>query len=111
MENSQKIRKKYENPLRVAIVYYDILSVVNNLRLTKKHVQFLGWLSVKKEYDKQDFIRLFDSSEATVISILKQLRGNGLLTKDKIPTIHPALAKLDFNQPLTLNITIENEAS
>lgn len=111
MENSQKIRKKCDSALKAARLYFEVLSVVNDLKLTKKEAQFLAYFAAKGKYDKQGFIDMFESSEATVVKILKNLRALGLLTKDTAPTIHPALLKLDFTQNINLNILIEHETN
>lgn len=111
MENSQKIKKRYSGVLKCIRIYLELLSVMNELRLTKKELQFLAWLITSNEYKREDFINTFDSSEATVVKILKRLRKIGLISKDKIPQVHPALKKIDFSSTFTLNLIIENEAS
>lgn len=114
MENSQKIRKTYNSVINRAIVYYTIISNINELGLTKGHLHFLGYLAVAgTRFNKKEYMREFDKAETVVNTTIHALRKKGLLVgKPKQLAIHPLICRLNFFEPISLIINLEtNETS
>lgn len=112
MENGQKIRKIYKDKLKTAVVYYNLLSVLNDLLLTPKQIELIAHISLNGgAFDRDEYVKEFNTTHKRMENISGPLKKKGILSGITTLTIHPALNKLDFTQPLTLNISIENETS
>lgn len=112
MENSQKIRKLYKDKRKTAIVYYSLLSVLNDLLLTPKQIELIANISLNGGVvDRDEYVKEFNTTHKRVENISGPLKKKGIISGITTLTLHPALNKLDFTQFLTLNISIENETS
>lgn len=108
----QKIRKKYSTPVEVAMKYYSVLSVLNNLNLTEREVQILAFTvnrgTISSGGAKESFFQMFGSTRASLGNMLGHMIKRGLLVKiDNRITVNPVL-KLDFEKSLILQITLRN---
>jgi len=109
----QKLRKQTADIDR-AIIYYSILSLVNNIGLTKRQIQLLAFTAVRggitNPAAKQDFCEKYDSSPGTINNIIKDLKKVGIFVKkgSKI-AINPAIS-LNFKNNLILQIKLDNES-
>lgn len=105
----QQIKKVFPTQMEVAIKYYTILSVLNNLSLSEREVQLIAFTAIKGNIStggkKEEFIKMFNSSRGTIGNMMAKLGRMGMFTKigGKI-CVHPSLI-LDFNNAyIYLNI-------
>lgn len=105
----QKIKKDYKQ-MELAVTYYSIISLLNNLKLRKRDVQLLAFIAVRGSITnpaaREDFCRIFKTTKATVGNIISRLTKKRLLIKDgnKIK-VNQALA-LSFNSSVILEILL-----
>lgn len=107
----QKIKKQEETALELAVKYYSIICLVNNIKLTKKEIELLAFTSIRGTISsfsaKSDFSADHDSSVASVNNMISKLKTLGLLEKfhGKYRVRHEI--SLDFvNRDLSLDITL-----
>lgn len=108
---SQKIRKVYPGSLEAAIRYFGVMSVLNDLGLSNRKLQLLGFLAsrdgVLSGGTRSEFVQHFKSSKATINNMTSELQEAGLLVKiGRRIMLNPKLT-LDFNNPVILQITLD----
>lgn len=110
MGTLQKLRKVDNNALMVAERYYAILSVINDLELTKRELQLIAFTAMRgnmsyKEY-REEFCSMYKSSSPSINNMISKLKKSNILVKDnnKIK-VHPKI-QLDFSKPLKLEILL-----
>jgi hypothetical protein len=108
MGTLQKLKKVDSNALTVAERYYSILSVINDLELTKRELQLIAFTAMRgnmsyKEY-REEFCSMYKSSSPSINNMISKLKKSNILVKDnnKIK-VHPKI-QLDFSKPLKLEI-------
>ena len=108
----QKILINVNTPLEIAEKYFAIMSVVNDLELAKREVQLVAFTAVKgnihSERSKEEFVRHYNSSLATVGNIISKLSKNSLLKKGKKEVyVNKALLQ-EFDKGVRLDLTLQN---
>lgn len=93
-----------------AIKYYSILSLLNNLSLTRKQVELLAFTSVRGTITspsaRQEFVQTFQSSLASLENTKNKLkRGGWLVEIDKKYRVNPRV-NLDFSKDIVLQINL-----
>jgi hypothetical protein len=108
----QKLNSGVDNEFTMAYKYFTILSALNDLDLVKRDVQLLAYAASEKKPIsdiKEQFVKKFGTSLATVGNIISKLYKRKILVKDKrIVTITPVLL-INFNNNLVLNITLKHD--
>lgn len=118
---TQKIRKSYPDRLDVAVKYYGVISLLNNIHLTKREVELVAFTAVKGSISaggaREEFVRRFNSSKSTVNNMIADLQKDvegerpALLVKNGSRiTVIPRL-QVDFQAPLHLNIHLSAHAT
>lgn len=111
----QKIEKGYGSSLEVAIKYFKILLVLNNIHLKPKELQLLAYTAIKGNISsggaKEGFIKEFNSSKASIGNMIGTLYKEKLLIKEggRI-RVQPFLV-LDFNNQIVLQLTLNGAGS
>jgi hypothetical protein len=118
----QKIKKQEKTALDLAIKYYSIICLINDIKLSKRQIQLLAFTSIRGTISslsaKTDFSNTFNSSIATVNNLISELSGLGLLeqfqgkyrVKDKI-NLNFAQRDIDINIVLTKKPKDEPESN
>jgi hypothetical protein len=79
----QKIKKQEETALNLAIKYYSIISLINDIKLSRRQIELLAFTAIRGTISslsaKTEFSNSFNSSIATVNNLISQLSGLGLL--------------------------------
>lgn len=103
----QQINKTPDSTFDLAYKYFSILSVLNDLGLVKRDLQLLAYsVSLEKDISdiKNDFIKEYNTSLATVGNVISKLYKLRVLRKEKrIVKVNPAIV-LDFNKDFMLAI-------
>lgn len=107
MENTQKIKKPIPLPFDRARLYFELISVMNDLRLTDRESEFMAWLYLSPD-DKDDYVDKCRSSYGQYYQLSRILKKKGVIveTKEGI-AVHPALLKLNLLEPFTINLLVE----
>lgn len=106
----QKLKKAEDDAFGVAQRYYAILSAVNNLKLTEREIQLVGFTAVKGNISykniRTEFCEKYDSSGPTINNIISKLKKVGVLVKDgsKIK-VNPVIS-LNFENDIKLEINV-----
>lgn len=102
----QKMRIKHLTVFEKAERYFQMVSVVNDLRLTERDVQFISFLAVNTEFQKREFCEKYNTSMATVGNIIHKLKKLKILRKENSKLIIHSSLSLNFDNDITLNITL-----
>lgn len=106
----QKLKKVSEDKYQLAERYYDIVSSLNSLNLTRREVQLVAYAAIHGNISythiKNDFCAKYDTSIQTIYNIVSKLMKLKILVKDngKIKT-NPRIA-LKFDDTIKLEITL-----
>ncbi len=106
----QKLQKKLPSNIEKAIRYYSILSIVDDINLTRKQVELLAFTSVRGTITspsaRREFVEMFDSSLQSLQNIKNQLKKKGwLIEVDKKHRVNPRV-NLDFSKDIFLQINL-----
>lgn len=107
----QKIKKQEESALDIALKYYSIICLVNNIKVAKKQLQLLAFTAVRGTISslsaKKDFSDRFDSSVNSVNNMIGELKEMGLLEKFKGKYRVAHGINLDFvNRDISLELSL-----
>lgn len=110
----QKIAKEYNTPLERALIYYDVLLSLNNIKLRNKELQLLAFTAVRGTITplsaREEFVKTFDSSLNSIENMKGILVKKGLMVKDgEMYKVLPSIT-LDFTKPITLIIKLDGKA-
>lgn len=106
----QKLKKVNEDKYLLAEKYYEILSSLNSLDLTKREVQLVAFAAIHGNISythiKDEFCAKYDTSIQTIYNIVSKLMKIRVLIKDngKIK-VNPVIV-LNFNDAIKLEITL-----
>lgn len=103
-----KISKSFDTKIDIAIKYYMILSVLNNLKLSELDIQLMSFIAVRDNISvgggKEEFCRIFDSTRASIYAGVYRLTKRGFLIKEgKKAKLNPAFV-MDFSDDLIMQI-------
>lgn len=111
----QRLAKQYDQALEKAITYYSILCILNDIKLGNREIQLLAFTAVRGTITpkpaREEFAKLFGSSLHTIENAKGVLVRKNLLIKDgEMYRVNPVIA-LDFSNPMTLIISLNNGES
>jgi hypothetical protein len=109
----QKLKKEFNDEYKKAELYYSILSVVNNLKLTDREIQLVAYTSIKGNITyanvREEFCKKYETSSHTINNIISKLKKLGIfIKKDGKVKVNPLIV-LDFNKELLLQINLTDE--
>lgn len=115
MENTiiQQLKKSLEDEYAVAEKYYAILSVMNNLSLTKREIELVAYIAINGTISyanrKAEFCAKYNTTSATISNLICRLKKVKVLIKEfgKIK-VNPVIV-LNFKKNLNLVINIEHD--
>lgn len=106
----QRLKKDEKDIYSIAERYYNVLSAINDLHLTKREMQLMAFAAVKSNISyaniRQEFCERYGSSGATINNLISKLKRMGLLVKDGTKTKVNPLILLDFTKPLTMEVKL-----
>lgn len=106
----QVIKFEHTDPVEKAIKYYSILSVVNNLNLTRRQIQLVAYIAVYGTINYKNFRKgfcdRFNSSNNTINNMISELTELGILKRiDSKIRVNPVIL-LDFKKMIGLVIKL-----
>lgn len=110
----QKIHRKVDSDIEKAIKYYSVIFALNNIRIPQKQIYLLAYTaargSITSPAARSEFVKMFNSSLASLENMKQELVKAGLLVKvDKKYKISPKIA-LDFSNTVVLQINLIGSA-
>lgn len=108
----QKLKKTYYTKLNRAYTYYNIINSLNNLKLTTKQIELLGFTAIRGTISsptaKSEFIRVYGSSIDSINNMISKLYKKKLLIKvDSKIKVNPLISPDFANSNIILNIALE----
>lgn len=109
----RKIKRDLPSDIEKGIKYYSILSIMSDMKLRKKELELLAFVSVKGNIThpslRAEFIRIFDSSSQSLENTKSRLRKKKWLVNiDGKCKVNPRV-NLDLTKDVILQINIVNE--
>ena len=107
----QKLSFKDEDNYVLAEKYYNVLSALNNLRLTQREVQLMAFTAVRGNMSyanvKEEFCKKYESSSPTISNIVSKLKKMGIFIKEggKIKVVPMIQLNFALNIKLEINLT------
>lgn len=106
----QKLKKPSENSYQLAERYYDLLSSLNSLNLTRREVQIIAHAAINGNISythiKEEFCKKHNTSIQTIYNIVSKLMKMKLLVKDNGKIKVNPIISLKFNDTIKLEITL-----
>lgn len=108
----QKIYKKFNSPLSLAVIYYSFISAINNLYLSEREIELMAFIAVKgisHGGGREEFINTFHSTKGYINNMLRKLNKQGLLVKinNRIRIVEQL--NIDFTQPVGIQLVLGHE--
>lgn len=106
----QKLRKVNKDKYQLAERYYDVLSSINSLNLTKREVQLVAFAAIHGNISythiKDEFCEKYNTSIQTIYNIVSKLMKMKVLIKNngKIK-VNPVII-LNFDDDVKLEISL-----
>lgn len=106
----QKLAIHHEKPIDRAIVYYSVISALNNLKLQKREIELLAFTAIRGTITplpaREEFVKQFGSSLATIENMKSKLVKSHLIIKDgDMYRVNPTIApKFDNNIVLKIDL-------
>lgn len=113
------IRKSFEDKIQAGIMWFKFISSVNGIKLAPRELELLAFINyrgtISSTSSKEEFCKMFDSSNGTITNISAKLLKMKLLVKEKSKTkLHPSL-RVDFDKDFVvrffMNVKKETNAS
>lgn len=109
----QKLKKESKSDVFLAQRYYSLISALNELGLTEREVQLMGFIavygSVSNADNRKNFCEEYQTTSATVNNIVSRLKKRNLLIKSDGKIVVNPIISLDFSKDVTLEIKLLHE--
>jgi len=108
----QKLTRQVADSYLVAHKYYQVLSVINDLKLADGEITLMAFTAIEGNISdpalRKVYCKKYKTTIATINNIVHRLKKRNLLKKDgKMIFVNPTLNALDFQQKITLLLTID----
>lgn len=101
------IKKSYGNKIQAGIIWYRFICNINNISLTKRELQLLSYINyrgtISSASSKEEFCKLFGSSNATISNMVSKLTSLRLLEKVNSKTRVNNNLRVDFDKDFIIN--------
>jgi len=106
----QKLKKVSGDKYHLAEIYYEILSSLNSLELTKREIQLVAFAAIHGNISythiKSEFCSKYNTSIQTIYNIVSKLTKLKVLVKDNGKIKVNPIIILNFEDMIRLEITI-----
>lgn len=107
----QKLSKVNKDPYALAHKYYQIMSVLNDLKLAEGEIQLVAFTSIRGNIAdpeiRDEYCKTYKTTSATINNIVYRLKKKKIiLKKDKEIFVNPALTQVNFDEPLALVVSL-----
>ena len=107
----QRLNKQVEDQFLLAQKYYQIISVLNDLRLADGEIQLVAFSAIKGNMAnptlRTEYCDTYKTTPATINNIVYRLKKKDIFQKvNKQILVNPMLTKLDFSKATTLIVSL-----
>ena len=109
------IKKSFTNKIKAGITWFKFIAAINDIKLTKRELELLSFINLRGTISslqaKEEFVKIFESSSATVSNMIGPLMDKKLLVKEKSKVrINPSL-RVDFSHDFVVRFFIDIETN
>ena len=109
----QRLKKEVSTDIELAIKYYSIPSVINNLNLTEREIQLISFTAIKGNITfanvREEFCKTYNSTSPSINNIISKLKKIGIFIKENGKVKVNPIIVIDFKKDLTLDIKLVHE--
>jgi hypothetical protein len=110
----QKLSHTSENSYALARKYYQIMSVLNDLKLAEGQIQLIAFTAIHGNISDPDvrtkYCKKYKTTPATINNIVDKMKKKKVIMKeDKVLFVNPALTAVPFDESLGLVISLSLE--
>ena len=107
----QKLSSINKDQFALAHKYYQIMSVLNDLKLAEGEIQLIAYTAIQGNIAdptiRDAYCKTYKTTPATINNIVYRLKKKKIiLKKDKEIYVNPALTQVNFNEPLALVVSL-----
>ncbi len=107
----QKLQTELKDPYAIAHKYYQIISVINDLKLAEGEIQLVAFTAIKGNIHdpnlREEYCELYGTTLATINNIVWRLKKKMVILKEnKEIFVNPALTKVDFKETIQLVVEL-----
>lgn len=107
----QKVRKGYSDKLEMAVKYYNVISVLNELSLTEKELKLIAYIVLRGNVfnveTKKRFCEEYDTSLATINNMVSRLKKVGVLIRENNSVKVRPLLVLNFENNIVIQLWMQ----
>lgn len=108
----QRLKKKFDKDVDLAMIYYSILSAFNSLELTDGEIKLMASIavngSVSISENRKVFCETFNTTSATVNNMVSKLKKKNLLVKKEGKIVVNNIISLNFTKDIHLELKLEH---
>ena len=108
----QKLKKPVSDNYACAEKYYNLLSSLNELKLTTREIQLIAFAAIKGNISyaniRNEFCEKYHSSAPTINNLISKLKRMGVFVKDGTKVKVNPLIILNFDNDIVLQITVSH---
>ena len=106
----QRLKKDVNTDMELAMKYYSILSVINNLHLTEREIQLISFTAIKGNITyanvREEFCKTYNSTSPTINNIISKLKKMSIFIKENGKVKVNPIITIDFKKDLMLDIKL-----
>ena len=106
----QRLKKEVDSDMELAMLYYSILSSINNLNLTEREIQLISFTAIKGNITyanvREEFCKTFNSTSPSINNIISKLKRVGIFVKENGKVKVNPIIVIDFTKDITLEIKL-----
>ena len=106
----QKLKKEVYTDIELAEKYYNVLSAINNLKLTEREIQLIAFTAIKGNITyanvREEFCNKYNSTSPSINNIISKLKRIGIFIKENGKVKVNPIIVIDFTKNITLDIKL-----
>jgi hypothetical protein len=106
----QRLKKEVDSDMELAMLYYSILSAINNLHLTEREIQLISFTAIKGNITyanvREEFCKTYNSTSPSINNIISKLKRVGIFVKENGKVKVNPIIVIDFTKDITLEIKL-----
>lgn len=109
--NVQKLSNRPKDPYALAQKYYQIISVLNDLKLSEGQIQLVSFAAIHGNISEPEirsqYCKLYKTTPATINNIVDRMKKKKVILKEnKVLFVNPSLTAVPFDKSLALVISL-----
>jgi len=107
----QRLNIELKDEFQVARKYYQIISVLNDLKLSEGQLQLVAFTAIRGNISdpgyRKEYCDTYKTTSATINNVVDKMKKKGVMVKhNKMIFVNKVLTEVDFNESLALVVTM-----